>query len=83
MKYLLEKLDKNNILELIILRNHTKICLLEIENLKLIITGSANLRSSNSIEQFIIQENEELFNFYQLYFDENKNFSVINKDIEK
>jgi hypothetical protein len=30
--------------------------------------GSANLRSSGSIEQFTLEENENLFNFYDEQF---------------
>ena len=77
--YLLEKLDIDNRLNLIIVRNHTKICLLEIEDFRIIIIGSANLRSSNCLESFIIKENKELYNWYKDFFEEYKEYNIIDK----
>ena len=81
--YALEKLDIKNNFDMLIIRNHTKLCLLEIGNLKLVMSGSANLRSSESIEQFVIQESPELYDFYLQWFTDNKQHSIINKEVIK
>jgi hypothetical protein len=48
-------------------RNHTKIVLLEFKNKDITeyytLSGSANLRSSNTLEQFVIIEDQEIHNF--------------------
>jgi len=83
MPYLLENLDICNKLKLLIIRNHTKICLMRISNLYITIVGSSNLRSSNSIEQFTIQESKELFEFYQKFFEDNEKYNIINQEVTK
>jgi hypothetical protein len=83
MPYLLENLDIDNRLKLLIIRNHTKICLMKISNIFLTIVGSSNLRSSNSIEQFTIQESQELFEFYQKFFEDNEKYDIINQGVNK
>lgn len=48
---------------------HTKTCHFKTDGGKYIVMhGSANLRSSGSIEQFTLEENEQLFNFYDEQF---------------
>jgi hypothetical protein len=37
--------------------------------MKIVIHGSANLRSSDNIEQIDIEENEELFNYSDEFFE--------------
>lgn len=50
--------------QLAVLRSHTKFTLIETDrNHKFIIHGSSNLRSSDNIEQFMIEENEEMYDF--------------------
>lgn len=44
-------------------RNHTKMVLIEFKNQKFVFTGSANLRSSATIEQFCIFNSDELYDF--------------------
>jgi len=83
MKYLLKQLDIDNRFDIYVIRNHTKICLMEISNIKLILSGSSNLRSSMSIEQFILQEDKELYQFYKEWFEENSKYSIINKEVIK
>lgn len=78
--YLLQELDMDNRLEVLVCRNHTKITLLEIENLKIVLSGSSNLRSSQSIEQFVLQENPELFDFYRSFFTEHEIYSIIDRE---
>ena len=81
--YVLKKCDIDNKFDLLVMRNHTKICLMQISNIFLVLSGSANLRSSNSVEQFVLQENKELYNFYKKWFDNNQKYSIINKGIKK
>jgi hypothetical protein len=83
IKYLLETLDIDNRLELLILRNHTKICLMEISNIRLVMSGSANLRSSESVEQFVLQESAELYGFYKDWFDANIQHSIIDREVPR
>ena len=82
MKYLLQECDIENKLDVMIIRNHTKIILMRINNMHIVISGSSNLRSSNSIEQIIIQESEELYNFYRDWFENYRNQSIINKEVK-
>ena len=83
IKMLLERCDKANRFDLIVIRNHTKITLMEISNLKLVLTGSSNLRSSRSLEQFLLQENPELYQFYLDFFKSGSWHSIINKTVPK
>lgn len=48
---------------------HMKLTLIETDDLKITMQGSANLRSSANIEQFSTIENAELFDFNKDYFD--------------
>lgn len=79
VRYMLGELDRDDKFQCLVCRNHTKIALLEISNIKLIITGSSNLRSSRCIEQFTIQESPELFAFYKQFFDDHADSAIINK----
>lgn len=83
VKYALRKLDIDNRLDIIIMRNHTKICLMEVSNIWLILSGSSNLRSSQSVEQFILQENAELYDFYRQWFVDNQGYSIINREVPR
>lgn len=82
LPYLLQHLDEGDNFDLLIMRNHTKVCLLKIYNIHIVIMGSANLRSSGSVECFLIQESRELYEFYRdnIFTRFVKNFSVINRD---
>ena len=72
-KYLLDKLD----CELLIIRNHAKIILIDVnENIKIVITGSANLRSSMTYEQIEIIASCELYNYYLEFFNNNIKYKV-------
>lgn len=44
---------------------HTKSCHFDLDGMKMVIHGSANLRSSGNIEQITIEENPALFWFYE------------------
>ena len=85
VKYMYDKLDINDRFQLSVCRTHTKICLFETEmngGRKYVIHGSANLRSSDNIEQFMIEENSELYDFN---FDFHKkiidNFATVKKSL--
>lgn len=67
--YIYRKLDIDNRLQLAVANVHTKTAQFEtLGGKKIIAHGSANLRSSGSIEQFTIEENPELYDFYDDMF---------------
>lgn len=58
-------LGQDNRFQLAVARTHSKIIQMETtRGNKLVIHGSANLRSSSSIEQFTVEDNPELYDFY-------------------
>lgn len=61
--YIYQELDKNDRFQLAAAGTHCKIALIETENLKIVMHGSANLRSSSNIEQICIEESPELYDF--------------------
>jgi hypothetical protein len=62
--YIYEKLDIDNKFQLAAAGTHCKLCIIETEcGKKIVIHGSANLRTSSNIEQFVIEENECLYDF--------------------
>jgi len=66
--------------DIIIIRNHTKITLLTIGPYFIIISGSSNMRSSNCVEQLVIQESEELYAFYREWFEDQRKYSIRRAD---
>ena len=67
--YIYRQLDIDNKFQLAVAGIHTKTCQFEtLGGRKVIIHGSANLRSSGNIEQFTIEENPELYEFYDEAF---------------
>lgn len=86
VKYIYEKLDIKNKFQLSVCNNNSKIILIHTEDSggrKYIINTSSNINSFNSIEQFFIEENEELYDFNKTILDEiTHNFQTINKSIE-
>ncbi len=81
MPMIYEALDRKDRFQLAVAGIHTKT--VQIETLggrKIIIHGSANLRSSGNIEQITIEENEDLYDFYEGVFDNVlENYKTINK----
>jgi len=66
--YLLKTLDIDNRFQLSVSGAHTKTVIFDtLGGKKMVMHGSANLRSSNSVEQFTIEDNPELFDFYEEY----------------
>ena len=83
--YMYEKLDFEDRFQLAVAGSHTKITLMELEDgRKIVMHGSANLRSSSNIEQFVIEINRELYDFW-MEFHNNilEEYSTINKNIKK
>ena len=85
IEYIYKNLDIDNKLQLAVGSCHTKICTIETHcGLKLVIHGSANLRSSSNIEQFMIEENECLFNFNDEFLTNIvEEFATINKSLRR
>lgn len=81
IKYMYEHLDINDSFQLAVCRTHTKITLIETECGKLLtIHGSANLRSSDNIEMFSIENSKDLYDFNLEWHDEIINkYQTINK----
>lgn len=83
IRYMFEVLDIDNMFQLAVCRTHTKITLIEYEDKKIVISGSANLRTSDNIEQIQIEENEELYNFnYNIHNNILNEYKTINKSIK-
>lgn len=68
--YIYQELDKGNRFQMAVTGIHCKIALIRCQDRFYVLHGSANLRSSNNIEQFEFEESEELYNFNKAYFDE-------------
>ena len=63
--YIYRQLDMGDRFQLAVAGIHTKTCHFEtLGGRKIVMHGSANLRSSGNIEQFTMEENPELFDFY-------------------
>jgi hypothetical protein len=81
--YIYKELDIDNRFQLAVIGTHTKTCTFEtLGGRKIIIHGSANLRSSGNLEQFTVEENEELYDFYNEYTDKMlESYNTIKKPI--
>lgn len=68
--YIYKELDFDNRFQLGICDNHSKIAQFEtVKGAKVVIYGSANMRASQNIEQFTVEENKEIYDFNKSYFD--------------
>jgi hypothetical protein len=87
IEYIYETLDIENKFQLSVCNIKSKVVLIQTEDnggRKYVIHGSANLSSSNSIEQFCIEENEVLFDFNKNILNKIiENFKTINKSNNK
>lgn len=64
--YIYQRLDMGDRFQLAVAGIHTKtVHFATLGGKHIVIQGSANLRSSGNIEQFTIEENKELFDFYE------------------
>jgi hypothetical protein len=81
--YIFKELDRYNKFQLAAASTHCKVCIFETYCGKFIVLhGSCNLRSSSNIEQFVIEENKELYDFnygYQMKILDK--FKTINKAV--
>jgi hypothetical protein len=66
--YIYKQLDKGNKFQLAVSSSHCKLCCIKTdEGENITIHGSANLRSSDCLEQIMIEENEDLYDFNMEY----------------
>jgi len=81
--YMYKELDVENKFQLSVARVHTKICLVETEcGKKIILHGSANLRTSKNVEQLMIECDPELFEFNSIWHKEIiEKYKTINKTV--
>ena len=62
--YIYAQLDKEDRFQLAVAGTHCKMCLIEtMQGSKVVMHGSANLRSSGNMENICIEENETLYDF--------------------
>ena len=67
--YIYNKLDINNMFQLAVAGTHTKVTLMRIGDQKIVIKGSANLRSSRCVEEFTVETCAELYDFHKDWHD--------------
>lgn len=72
--------------QLVVSSNHTKVCFFEIDNSgrtsNIVMYGSANLRSSDCIEQLTIEDSKELLDFNRDFFDKiEEEYKTIDKPL--
>lgn len=65
LPYIYEKLDIDDKFQLAVAGIHTKITLLRIGERKIVMHGSANLRSSRSVENFVIETDPVAYDFHR------------------
>lgn len=81
--YMLKQLDKNDRFQIAVCGTHCKLAMMETVNgNKVVIHGSANLRSSGNLEHFCIEENPELYDFnHQIQKSIMQKYWVIKKSL--
>lgn len=81
--YLLSHLDKGEQFQLAVADIHTKIVLVHtLGGKKVIIHGSANMRSCGAFEQITIEENPELYDFYDDFHSKIvETYAIIQKNV--
>jgi hypothetical protein len=67
--YIYNALDIDDRFQLAVAGVHTKIALMRIGEWKLIISGSANLRSARCVEVFTVETNPDLYDFHKDWHD--------------
>jgi len=83
--YIHRELDIDNRFQLAVSGNHTKVLAAKLTNgVHLVIHGSANLRSSGNIEQIMIQDSKEIYDFITETNDRViAKFKTINKSVRR
>lgn len=81
--YTYKQLDIDNRFQLAVAGIHTKTCHFQtLGGRKIVMHGSANLRSSGNIEQFTMEENPDLYEFYDEHFKRiTEKYATIRKPI--
>jgi hypothetical protein len=81
--YIYKELDFNDQLDLAVAASHCKVTLIETHcGKKIVMHGSANLRSSSNTEQLVVEVCDELFDFNYLWISKILNeYSTINKSL--
>lgn len=81
--YIYKNLDIDNRFQLAVAGIHTKTCHFQtLGGRKIVMHGSANLRSSGNIEQFTMEENPDLYEFYDEHFKRiTEKYATIRKPI--
>ena len=85
MPYLYEKLDVDDVLQIAVASVHTKIAMIRTKcGKKIVIHGSANLRSSSNIEQIVIEHSPDLYDFsYEIHNSIIEKHKTINKAVRR
>jgi hypothetical protein len=85
IKLLYKELDIDDRFQLAVCRSHMKVTILETKQAggrKYVMHGSANLRSSDNLEQFMIEECSEQYDMFNDVFEKIlTNFHTINKSL--
>lgn len=69
LPYIYERLDVDDKFQLAVAGIHTKITLMRIGDQKIVMHGSANLRSSRSLENFQVETDETSFDFHRQWHE--------------
>lgn len=83
IRYAYKELDYENRFQLAVVRSHTKTVLFETRGgHHIVMNGSANLRSSNNIETFTLEDSKETYDFHMEYSDMIiEKYKTINKPV--
>lgn len=84
VRYIYDHLDIDDKFQLAVCRSHVKIYqFITKGGKKIVIHGSVNLRSSDNLEQFVIEDNADIYDFNQTYFNHIcERYNTINKSIK-
>lgn len=85
IKYMYEKLDIDNKFQLAVASSHMKVTTFEtMAGSKVVVDGSANLRSSSNLEQLRIEENADVYDFVDKISDDIiLKYSTIKKSLRR
>ena len=85
MPYLYDRLDVGDHLQLAVASVHTKIAMIRTKcGKKIVIHGSANLRSSSNIEQIVVEHSPALYDFaYGMHAEIAEKHKTINKAVRR
>lgn len=85
MPYIYQNLDVDNKFQLASASIHTKICIFETYNgRKFVFHGSANLRSSSNVEQIMLEESKDLYDFNnEFHHNIIETYKTINKSVRR